>query len=50
MERDRKKIKKEKKRLKFIREMRSRRNESKRKYEIDFSGSGKKFKDTESKK
>jgi len=44
MSQDRKKVKGEKKRLKFIREMRSRRNETKRKYEIDFSGSGKKFK------
>jgi len=36
MEKDRKKIKKEKKRLKFIREMRNRRNESKRKYDINY--------------
>jgi len=49
MIRDRKKIKKEKKRLKFIREARSRRNESKHKYDINFPGSGKKFKDMKSK-
>ena len=50
MKLDRKGIKKEKKRLESIRKMRSQRNESKRKYEIDFSGSGKKFKDQKSKK
>ncbi|GAI77968.1 unnamed protein product [marine sediment metagenome] len=35
---DRKKIKKEGKRLKFIREMRSKRNENKHKYDINYSG------------
>ena len=38
MKLDRKGIKKEKKRLKFIREMRSKRNESKRKYDSNFPG------------
>jgi hypothetical protein len=50
MSQDRKKIKREEKRLKFIREERNRRNEMKQKYGINPPvGSGKKFKNQKSK-
>lgn len=43
MDQDRKKIKREKKRLKFIKEAKNRRNEKKYKYDIRFPLPGDKF-------
>ena len=50
MIRDRKKIKKEEKRLEFIREARNRRSGKKYNYDIRFPITGDKFRNTESRK
>lgn len=50
MDRDKKRVSKEEKRLKFIREMRNRRNEAKKEYDNGFPGTAKKFRLPKSRK